>query len=442
MYASENSASGSRDFCDSKSMAAPLKVVRKNQAPKVDPEFQALIAPLKPEERRQLEANLIAQGCRDAVILWNGIILDGHNRAEICARLGIPYKTSSIELPDREAAKLWIEENQVGRRNLTPDQRAAIAFRILCRRVAASKHLRARKGGLARAGISLVDGAAPKQGTEPQRKRLREIAADQHGVSQRSLRAISEIAKCDATLTDRIVAGELTIRKAKELLVENARNAKRRAALKCNPKGCGIYTGDFALLQRLVPDNSVDLFLTDPEYHAAAIPVYGRLAELAQKKLKPGRLCAVMCGQLHLAEILAEMTKHLDYYWLCAVRQTGPARCRIWPRKISNKFKPVLIFVKRPSPKRATHAFLTDLILGTRDKEHHWMGQGAEEFRYFIERLTEPEQLCVDPFCGGGTVPEACVATNRRFIGTELDPGVAAAARARIAAFRKAMVSD
>ena len=65
------------------------------------------------------------------------------------------------------------------------------------------------------------------------------------------------------------------------------------------------------------------------------------------------------------------------------------------------------------------------------------MGQGLEQFQYFVERLTEPGQLVVDPFCGGGTVPVACIATGRRFVATEIDPGVAAAARARVVRFQK-----
>src|ERR1017187_4064584 len=51
------------------------------------------------------------RGCRDALVVWRGLLLDGHNRLAICNRHGIPYDTTEIELPDRESAKLWIEEN-------------------------------------------------------------------------------------------------------------------------------------------------------------------------------------------------------------------------------------------------------------------------------------------------------------------------------------------
>jgi hypothetical protein len=423
-------------------MATPLKVIGKGQTPQIDREFHSLIAPLKPEEQRQLESNLLAEGCRDALVVWKGILLDGHNRLEICARLRIPYGTSNIELPNRESAKLWIEENQVGRRNLTADQRAAIAYRILQRRVAISKRERARKGGLAGGAgtsrISLVDSAATKQ----EHPRQREIAAVQLGVSSRKVRCVSEIAKASPSFVEQIVAGTLTIKKAKNQIVEESRQAKRLAALQTNSEGCRIYTGDLSLLRRLIPDNSADLFLTDPPYQEDAIPLYGRLAELAERKLKPGCLCAVMCGQMFLDRVILEMTKHLEYYWLCAVGPKAVVRStRIVTRKVLSTFKPVLIFAKPPVVAPSSRQFFEDLIPGTYDKEHHSMGQGVEQFQYLVERLTDPGDLVVDPFCGGGTVPVACVATGRRYIATEKDRGTAAAARARIVGYRKSRIS-
>lgn len=417
-------------------MATPLKVIGKGQTPQIDREFHSLIAPLQPEERRQLESNLLAEGCRDPLVTWKGTLLDGHNRLEICTRLGIPYKTCEIELPNREAALLWIESNQLGRRNLTPDQRAAIAFRILQRRVAISKRERARKGGLARSGISLVDAAATKQ----KGQRLRERAASEHGVSEKKIRAITDLAKIDATVVEKIVAGELTIKDAKEQVRDGAREARIRAAMKSNPRGCGIHTGDLSMLYRLIPDNAADLFLTDPPYCKSALPLFGQLAELAQAKLKPGGFCLVYTGQLYLPQVLNEMSKHLDYFWLCAVEHTGP-RTRIWARRVSNGFKPILVFTKRPAATKPVHQWFGDLVHGNRDKDHHELGQGANELEYWIERLTLPNQLVVDPCCGGAAVPVACLATNRRYVSTEIDPGVAAAARARIVGYRKSRIS-
>ena len=93
---------------------------------KVDAELKALIPPLSKQEREQLEQNIIENGCRDPLVVWNGLIVDGHNRYEICTRLGIDYKVVEIDLQDRNAVEDWMDANQLGRRNLTPD-----AFKML-----------------------------------------------------------------------------------------------------------------------------------------------------------------------------------------------------------------------------------------------------------------------------------------------------------------------
>lgn len=88
----------------------------------IDAEFRTLIPALSKDERAQLEASVLAEGCRDALVVWQGILLDGHNRYEICTAHGIPFDTLDIDLPDRDAAITWIINNQLGRRNLTPEQ--------------------------------------------------------------------------------------------------------------------------------------------------------------------------------------------------------------------------------------------------------------------------------------------------------------------------------
>lgn len=96
---------------------------------KIDPEFQSLIPPLTDEERSQLERNLLSDGCRDPIVVWEGIILDGHNRYEICTRQKIDFNTVPISLPSREAAEDWIDANQLGRRNLSPSDFAMMLGR-------------------------------------------------------------------------------------------------------------------------------------------------------------------------------------------------------------------------------------------------------------------------------------------------------------------------
>jgi hypothetical protein len=90
----------------------------------IHPELQSLIPPLTTEEYTQLEANIRADGCHDPLLVWQEeqTLLDGHHRYESCERHGLAYRLQDISLPDLDAAKLWMLTNQLGRRNLTPDQ--------------------------------------------------------------------------------------------------------------------------------------------------------------------------------------------------------------------------------------------------------------------------------------------------------------------------------
>ena len=96
----------------------------------VDPEFKTLIPSLAPNELKDLEESILKEGCRDALVVWTNTLLDGHNRLEICERNGKPYQIKLISLPNRDAAKIWIINNQFARRNLSPYQRSVLALKL------------------------------------------------------------------------------------------------------------------------------------------------------------------------------------------------------------------------------------------------------------------------------------------------------------------------
>ncbi len=86
---------------------------------RIDPEFKNLIPPLTREEYEQLEKNIVSEGCREPLTTWDGFIIDGHNRYEICQKHGIEFKVSEKAFESREDVKVWIINNQLGRRNLS-----------------------------------------------------------------------------------------------------------------------------------------------------------------------------------------------------------------------------------------------------------------------------------------------------------------------------------
>ena len=92
---------------------------------KIDPEFQGKIPPLTFEELNQLEANILRDGrIINPIIVWEGLIVDGHNRYTIAKKHPeIPFTVHEKEFASRYEAIIWICKNQLGRRNLTPEQK-------------------------------------------------------------------------------------------------------------------------------------------------------------------------------------------------------------------------------------------------------------------------------------------------------------------------------
>ena len=86
----------------------------------INPIFRDLIPPLTESQKQVLEENLIRSGCREPIVVWKDQILDGHHRYEICHRKKIPFNTVEEHFESEIEAKLWMLDNQFGRRDV-PD---------------------------------------------------------------------------------------------------------------------------------------------------------------------------------------------------------------------------------------------------------------------------------------------------------------------------------
>ena len=91
----------------------------------IDPEFEAKCPPLTEDELSQLEENILEEGLvLMPLIVWNDTIVDGHNRYRIAQKHpGIEFRTHEKQFSNRYEALSWICKNQLGRRNLTPQQK-------------------------------------------------------------------------------------------------------------------------------------------------------------------------------------------------------------------------------------------------------------------------------------------------------------------------------
>lgn len=96
----------------------------------VNEELLAYIDPLTPDEHDALERSLLAEGCRDALVLWGEVLVDGHNRFGICNKHGIPFNTvQNTRFKSLDDVHLWMIDQHLGRRSVSDFQRGVLALR-------------------------------------------------------------------------------------------------------------------------------------------------------------------------------------------------------------------------------------------------------------------------------------------------------------------------
>lgn len=394
---------------------------------KIDPEFAALIPPLEWEEREQLEKNILADGCRDPLTAWQGTLVDGHNRHEICTTHGIPFDVCEMEFADREEAKVWMINNQLGRRNLPPYVRVDLAIaRSGAIEAKAKANQKARKGDQPGATCQISD--------ELERIDTKKEIAAIAGVSHDTVAKVKKIKeKASPEVIAKLRANEISINQAhKEIVKEEKRETKKQEMLAAVEKLA--KTPDFNAVCEIWECSMAELFasletpdavITDPPYPEEFLPLY---EELARHCAKAGvKVVAAMAGQSYLPHIYAAMSKHLKYRWTLAYMTPGGQAVQQWQAKVNTFWKPVLLFGE-------SEEWFGDVATSRpndNDKRFHSWGQSESGMLDLVDRLTKPGQLVCDPFVGGGTTAVACLALGRRFVGCDIDGDHVANAEAR-----------
>ena len=96
----------------------------------INEELRAFIDPLSANESAALERSLLAEGCRDALVLWGEVLIDGHNRHALCSRHGIPFRTvQNASFSSLDDVMLWMIDNHLARRSVSDFQRGVMALR-------------------------------------------------------------------------------------------------------------------------------------------------------------------------------------------------------------------------------------------------------------------------------------------------------------------------
>jgi ParB-like chromosome segregation protein Spo0J len=184
------------------------------------------------------------------------------------------------------------------------------------------------------------------------------------------------------------------------------------------PQDMQLIEGDFLEVGRQIADNSVGLIFTDPPYHEKHLELWSNLGSFAARVLKPGGILLAYSGQIALPQVLNALSEHLDYCWLLGQFHKGQ-HIQIWKYQIWNEWKPLVLFSKG---KPVLSDWFIDAYDGVKgDKEAHEWAQGEDEAQYFIQKLTQPGDLVVDPMCGSGPIVRMAHRFKRHSIGIEID---------------------
>lgn len=191
----------------------------------INPTFKALIPPLSDEEREQLKTNILAEGCRDPLVIWDNTLIDGHNRYEICQQHNIPFNTIAKTFASEDDAKNWIIFNQLGRRNISAYVRTQLSLLLK-----PEIERQAKKHQGKRNDLLLKSTKSSKQHDEP--INTRKLLAKLANVSPDTVMKVQKIEEqAIAEIIEKAKAGSISINVASKIAALSKQEQKRVVTL-------------------------------------------------------------------------------------------------------------------------------------------------------------------------------------------------------------------
>lgn len=379
----------------------------------------ALMPEMRGDQWKRFVDKIRVNGISEPITVQNGLILDLEGRerwkaARECGLASVPIKQISLSPLEQI---LFIMQGISLRQHLNDDQRAIIGARIRKPLSAQLKADRARKGGASggrgrqRKGIACGRRRATSYGS-------REIVAREMGISRKLLERAVELEENASDLADKILSGRISLMVAcRELRGRRKRNELIQSRAPRSTKSYRLIHGDCFKVE--IEPETVDVIITDPPYGAGIVERCERLAVLAEKVLKPGGSLLAITGQLQFPEILAVMSRHLNYHWIISYEMPGGSSRPLFPLKVNPHWKPAVWFTKGQP---AINRIVNDVCRSNRrDKALHNWQQSERGMLEMVKEYSEPGQLVLDPFCGSGTTGVACLHLGRKFLGVDED---------------------
>lgn len=158
----------------------------------VNEELKAYIDPLTPEEHEALERSLLAEGCRDALVLWGNVLVDGHNRYGICRKHGLSFQTvQNPRFKSIEDVHLWMIDQHLGRRSISDFQRGVLALRK--REIVAERRARSAAVAAPEPAVATAAEAEPEAPPAPSALEAQDALATREALAKAARLSSSQV---------------------------------------------------------------------------------------------------------------------------------------------------------------------------------------------------------------------------------------------------------
>lgn len=418
---------------------------------KIDPEFKSLIPPLTQEEYNQLEQNIIKETNPDSIVLltWNGTLIDGHNRYEICQKHNIQFKAVEKNgFADRDDVKVWIIQNQFGRRNINNYVRSKLALELegLFQKKAKEQHAlkhteQYKEDAKEQKSAPLLEIETVKP-IETTRQELAKIAKVSHDTITK-VKKIEEKAKPE--IKKRLETGEASINEVYKEIKQEEKKEKLKSIqeeiekqAQAEPEKPKLYTKDWIDVINEIQE--YDLLLTDPPYSTDIEDITKFANEwlpLALSKIKSTGRAYVFIGAYP-----KEIQSYLNAFYSIKDCKLSLENILVWtyrntigPAPKDNykiNWQAVLYFKGKDAPQLTCPLMNEQFTVqdinapdGRFGNRYHTWQKPNEIAERFIRHSTKKGDIVFDPFSGTGTFILAANKLNRVGIGCEINKDMA-----------------
>jgi ParB-like chromosome segregation protein Spo0J len=401
------------------------------------PEYEKLVPALSKDDFDSLKESIEKHGQYIPIIInQDGIILDGHHRYKICQELGIELKYEIRKFENKLLEKKFVIETNLARRHLNDFQKSELGTELFkveadLARERFEEHL-PKEGEKDTRFKPLSLGSNEHHG---EKGKARDIVAQKIGVSPTTYqRAKVIIERAPEEIKEKVRKGQKSITDAYNTIKKEEKRAKAKSdvetatrALKL-PDRIILLNKDSTKVEELteIPDNRVNLIITDPPYDRESLSLYDGLARLASEKLDEGGSVVFYFGLDLLPDIMKIFSEYTDlkFWWMLGVKLQSASKMRYHAKDVWVYWKPMMWFVK--GEKKIEGPDIRDLIGSSApDKNHHDWAQSQLEATYIIENLTlTKDSIVLDPFLGSGAFAIPAIKLGRYFYGIDIDKKV------------------